>query len=238
MAGGADGVVADGVGGVAGAADARSASDGPVHRARMGLPWQSAGGPHRVPGHPLPRLADPVPRVARALLGARIESSIDDRRVVGVIVETEAYLGADDPASHAATRAGVTDRNRAMFGAAGRAYIYRSYGVHWCLNVVAGEEGTGGAVLIRGLEVLEGADVVRERRGRPDHPADGPGRLAVALGVSDALYGHDLARPPLRLLPGWRVDDEGVMVTPRIGIRKAAERLLRYCVRCSPGLSR
>ncbi|MEK9507715.1 DNA-3-methyladenine glycosylase [Gemmatimonadota bacterium Y43] len=208
---------------------------------REGLPWQVAGEPLVVSGcaaHPLPRFDLPVPDVARALLGSRLESTIGGERVTGVVVETEAYLGADDPASHAATRAGVTERNRAMFGPAGRAYVYRSYGMHWCLNVVAGAEGTGGAVLVRGLEVIEGLDLVRRRRGRDDHPADGPGRLAVALGVTGEHYGHDLARPPLRLLPGWRVPDEWVRVTPRIGIRKAAERLLRYCVSRSPGVSR
>ena len=203
-----------------------------------GLPrWTTPGEP-RLPSGSVPDLSAPVPAVARALLGTRIESTVDDRRVVGVIVEAEAYLGADDPASHAAVRAGVTPRNRAMFGPAGRAYIYRSYGAHWCLNVVAGVEGEGGAVLIRGLEIREGIEVARARRGRRDHPADGPGRLAAALGVTDAPYGHDLARPPLRLLPGWRVAPEGVIVTPRIGIRKAADRLLRYCVCSSPGVSR
>jgi DNA-3-methyladenine glycosylase len=176
--------------------------------------------------------------VARLLLGARIVSTVADVRVEGVIVETEAYLGADDPASHAATRSGVTRRNRAMFGPAGRAYVYRSYGVHWCLNVVAGPLGQAGAVLVRGLDLLLGLDVARARRGGSSHLADGPGRLAAALGVTDALYGHDLTDEPLRLLSGWPVEDERVLVTPRIGIRKAAERPLRYCVRGSPGVSR
>lgn len=203
-------------------------------RHRAGAPRWSSGPPVRA----VPDLSAPVPAVARGLLGIRLVSSVGDAVVEGVIVETEAYLGPDDPASHAATRSGVTARNRAMFGPPGRAYVYRSYGVHWCLNVVAGPEGEGGAVLVRGLEIVRGLDAVRARRGRPDHPADGPGRLAAALGVTDALYGHDLAHPPLRLLPGWAVSDDRVVVTPRIGIRKAAERLLRYHVRGSPGVSR
>jgi DNA-3-methyladenine glycosylase len=176
--------------------------------------------------------------VARALLGCRLVSTVGGERVEGVIVETEAYLGPDDPASHAATRSGITRRNRAMFGPAGRAYVYRSYGVHWCLNVVAGPEGEGGAVLIRGLDLLTGLEVARRRRGGSAILARGPGRLAAALGVSDALYGHDLLEEPLRLRPGWVVDDDLVAVTPRIGIRKARERLLRYHVRGSAGVSR
>lgn len=203
---------------------------------RAGLPWFDRGEPRSFV--PLPDLAEPVPRVARALLGVRLVSTVGGEPVVGVIVETEAYLGADDPASHAATRTGVTERNRAMFGPPGRAYVYRSYGIHWCLNVVAGTEGEGGAVLIRGLDLLAGHESARRRRGGTTLLTRGPGRLAQALGVTDALYGHDLSAPPLYLLPGWRVDDADVAVTPRIGIRRAAERLLRYHVRGSPGVSR
>ncbi|NNK64325.1 MAG: DNA-3-methyladenine glycosylase, partial [Gemmatimonadetes bacterium] len=125
-----------------------------------------------------------------------------------------------------------------MFGPAGRVYVYRSYGVHWCLNIVAGAEGEAGAVLIRGLELVAGEEVARRRRGGSSVLARGPGRLAAALGVSDALYGHDLRQEPLRLRPGWTVDDDQVVATPRIGIRKARERLLRYHVRGSAGVSR
>ena len=132
----------------------------------------------------------------------------------------------------------VTDRNRAMFGPAGRVYVYRSYGVHWCLNIVAGSDGEAGAVLIRGLDLIEGEEIARERRGGASLLTRGPGRLAAGLGVTDVLYGHDLREEPLRLRPGWRVDDEWVVVTRRIGIRKARERLLRYHVRGSPGVSR
>lgn len=177
-----------------------------------------------------------MPEVARALLGIRLRSDVD-AAVIGVIVETEAYLGPEDPASHAATRVGITPRNRAMFGPPGRAYVYRSYGVHWCLNVVTGPVGRPGAVLIRGLEVLEGkALALRRRAGRPNLAA-GPGRLTQALGVDGAFDRHDLGRRPLRLLDGWDVSDALVEVTPRIGIRKAADWPLRYCVRGSPGVT-
>ena len=190
------------------------------------------------PNGTLPALDAPVPTVARALLGCRLISTVGGETVEGVIVETEAYLGPDDPASHAATRAGITPRNRAMFGPPGRAYVYLSYGVHWCLNVVAGPEGVGGAVLIRGLDLISGEAVARRRRGGSPLLARGPGRLAAALGVTGALYGHDLREEPLRLRAGWPVAVSRVEITPRIGIRKARERLLRYHVRGSPGVSR
>jgi len=158
--------------------------------------------------------------------------------VAGVIVETEAYSGPDDPASHAATASGPTKRNRAMFGPPGYAYVYRSYGVHWCLNVVTGGEGEPGAVLIRGLDPLEGEDVIATRRGGRRPWTAGPGRLGMALGVTDALYGHDLRRPPLVLRAGWSVPDAAVGVSPRIGVSKAADWPHRFYVRGAPGVSR
>lgn len=206
--------------------------DGP---SRPGLPWRSSREPRSSFGKGW--LERPIPEVARLLLGVRLVSTVGGERVSGVVVETEAYLGPDDPASHAATRSGVTDRNRAMFGPAGRAYVYRSYGVHWCMNVVAGPPDSPGAVLLRGLDPLEGLEVMRRRRGR-EPLAAGPGRLSEALGIDAELYGHDLSRPPLRLEPGWEVPDHLTGVSGRIGIRKAADRPLRYFVKGSPGVSR
>ncbi|NNF11823.1 MAG: DNA-3-methyladenine glycosylase, partial [Gemmatimonadetes bacterium] len=123
--------------------------------------------------------------VARDLLGTCLVSTVggDDKVCAGVVVETEAYGGPEDPASHAATATGITDRNRAMYGPPGRAYVYRSYGVHWCLNVVTGRDGQGEAVLLRGLLPVHGLDVMLERRGRRPL-AEGPGRLARAMGVT------------------------------------------------------
>ena len=179
----------------------------------------------------------PVAEVARQLLGSCLVSTVGGDRVAMVIVETEAYGGEEDAASHAAVRAGVTARNRAMFGPAGRAYVYRSYGVHWCLNVVTGPEGAGEAVLLRGAAPLEGEEVMRRRRlGRLPLGA-GPGRLAEALGVTDALYGHDLGRSPLVLASGWSVEDARIGVSPRIGIKAAADRPHRFYVRGAPGVS-
>lgn len=157
-------------------------------------------------------------------------------RCTAVIVETEAYGGPSDPASHAATVSGVTRRNRAMFGPPGRAYVYRSYGVHWCLNVVTGRDGDGEAVLLRGGLPVEGEDVMLERRGRRPLGV-GPGRLAQALGITDGLYGHDLTRPPLLIRPGWRVPDQRVAVSGRIGIKSAADWPRRFYVRDCPGVS-
>ena len=179
----------------------------------------------------------PVREVARHLLGSLLVSSVGGVRTAGVVVETEAYGGAEDPASHAATRSGVTDRNRAMFGPPGHAYVYRSYGVHWCMNVVTGPPGEGQAVLLRGLVPLEGLDHMRDRRGR-EPLASGPGRLAEALGIDDGLYGHPLDRPPLQLLSGWSVPDERVATSPRIGIRFAADWMDRFFVVGSEGVSR
>jgi DNA-3-methyladenine glycosylase len=175
--------------------------------------------------------------LARSLLGKRVRASTGAGAVGGIIVETEAYLGPEDPASHAATSAGITDRNRLMFGPAGLAYVYRVYGMHWCLNAVGGREGEVGAVLIRGLEIVEGRDVAVARRGREDHLADGPGKACQALGVTGALHGHDLSTPPLEILRGEVIDDDRIRRTGRVGIRSGVSWPLRYILTDSSGVS-
>lgn len=175
---------------------------------------------------------------ARGLLGSTLVSTVDGERTVAVIVETEAYAGPDDPASHAATARGRTTRNRAMFGPAGHTYVYRSYGMHWCMNVVTGGEGEAQAVLLRGVEPLEGVDVMRRRRGGTRPLGAGPGRLCAALGITDALYGHDLREPTLVLASGWSVPDELVGVSRRVGISAASDWPYRFYVRGSGGVSR
>ena len=141
----------------------------------------------RVDPPPLPAAfhARPAETVARELLGALLVSEVGGARVVCEIVETEAYVGPHDEASHAAERFGRTARNDAMFGSAGVAYVYLIYGMHWCLNVVTDAEGFGAAVLVRAARPVEGIDAVRGRRaGRPDRDLmRGPGNLARALGV-------------------------------------------------------
>ena len=159
--------------------------------------------------------------VARALIGATL--LIDG--VGGLIVETEAYDRAD-PASH--TYSGPTPRNQAMFGPPGRAYVYRSYGIHWCLNFVCREEGHGAGVLIRALQPTHGLDVMRERRGLQDERllCSGPGKLGQALGVAHAMNGHRLDRKPFRVLAS---DGSPIVVTgPRIGISKAVDVPWRF----------
>jgi DNA-3-methyladenine glycosylase len=136
----------------------------------------------------------PSLELARALIGQVVVSADDEGLSAGVIVETEAYGGPDDLASHA--RAGLTRRTAPMFGPAGHAYVYLVYGMHECLNVVAESDGRAGAVLIRAVEPVFGVELMRRRRGRasdPDHLlCSGPARLAQALGVTRALDGHDL----------------------------------------------
>jgi DNA-3-methyladenine glycosylase len=180
----------------------------------------------------------PAWRVARDLLGTRLRVTAGDGTAEGVIVETEAYLGPEDEASHAATRSGVTERNRLMFGRAGILYVYRSYGVHWCLNVVTGGVGDGQAVLIRGVEPLRGQPLMTRRREGRVPLAAGPGRVAQAFAVGGEANGHDLRREPLRLLPGWSLPDGRIEVTGRVGVSKAAEWPLRFAVRGSGGVSR
>lgn len=179
----------------------------------------------------------PAKSVAPDLLGARLVSTVDGRRVAGVIVEVEAYTGPDDPASHAAARIGRTRRNTSMFGAPGTAYVYLSYGVHWCLNVVTGAIGEPCAVLIRAVDPIEGLGVMAARRGRKRDLASGPGRVGQAFGVTDVLNMHDLSSPPLRVLPGWPTPPGSIDVSPRVGISRARDRPLRFSVRGNTAVS-
>lgn len=151
------------------------------------------------------------------------------------MVETEAYA-PEDSASHAFR--GRTPRNAAMFGPAGHLYVYRSYGLHWCANVVCGAEGIGSAVLVRALEPTSGLDRMAARRGLADPRlfCAGPGRLTQALGVTGEHDGAALDRAPFALLP--RLDEPDVVVGPRVGISTATDLPWRYAVAGSPYVSR
>ena len=175
-----------------------------------------------------PDLSGPVEHVARRLLGHHLVTDLGAVTAV-VVEEVEAYGGGDDPASHAYR--GPTARNASMFGPAGTLYIYRSYGIHWCANVVTGSSGEGQAVLIRGGRVVEGLETVVCRRGRSDHLADGPGKLAQALGITGRLDGTSVLTGPVHLEPGIVPDPASVRATPRIGITREADRPWRFVVR-------
>jgi DNA-3-methyladenine glycosylase len=172
-----------------------------------------------------------VATVARDLVGACL--LVDG--VSGVIVETEAY-DRHDPASHSFR--GPTPRNAPMFGPPGQAYIYRSYGIHWCLNFVCDEEGSASAVLIRALEPLVGIETMMERRAAGDvrRLCAGPGRLTQALGIDFGLNGAALDAPPFVLRA--KNNDVRLVVGPRIGITLAAQTPWRSGLEGSPYLSR
>jgi DNA-3-methyladenine glycosylase len=169
--------------------------------------------------------------VAQALIGAVL--LVDG--VGGRIVETEAYV-REDPASH--TYGGPTARNAAMVGPPGRAYVYRSYGIHWCLNFVCREEGHGAGVLIRAIEPLHGLDVMSERRGlhEPRLLCSGPGRVGQALAIKHGYNGHRLDHAPFEVLAA--AGNHEVVVGPRIGISKAADVPWRFGLAGSRFVSR
>ena len=181
----------------------------------------------RVPGW----LSQPAELVAPLLLGAVVEHGWAEGLVAVRLTEVEAYAGeGEDPGSHA--HRGETRRNAAMFGPPGRAYVYFTYGMHWCLNVVCGPPGRGGAVLLRGGEVVTGLELARARRpaARTDAElARGPARLAKALGVDGGLDGADLFDPtgPLRLRPTVTAAVE-VLTGPRVGLSAAPARPWRF----------
>ena len=166
-----------------------------------------------------------APTVARHLLGMHLVREIEGRRISGRIIETEAYSGEEDQACHA--RMGKTARNAVMYGPPGRAYVYFTYGMHWCLNAVTGEEGSPAAVLIRAVEPVEGMDIIaRNRQGvAPKNWTDGPAKLCRAFKIDGALYGAVLCADssPLRIEIGESVPDPQVIISPRVGIQYAPE---------------
>ena len=181
-------------------------------------------------------LAGSVHEVARGLLGWTFLRD----GVGGRIVEVEAYA-AGDPASH--SYRGRTARNGSMFASPGTLYVYRSYGIHWCVNVACEPEGTGAAVLLRALEPTRGLAEMRDRRGKPGERAlcSGPGKLAQALAISGADDGLAVGAPPFALEPPQDLVHfvaADVVATPRVGITKAAGLPWRYVVRGTQWASR
>ncbi len=165
--------------------------------------------------------------VSRELLGKVLVHG----ETAGIIVETEAYLGGDDLASHSAV--GITDRTRVIFGPPGHAYVYLSYGMHDCMNIVTEPRGTPGAVLIRALEPVDGLDLMRSRRPRARSDRDltsGPGKLTRALGITRKDSGVDMTRGNLVVQARGETPPFEIAVTPRIGITKCADWPLRFYI--------
>jgi len=187
---------------------------------------------------PLPRtfFARSTLVVARELLGRLLVHETPQGVLVGRIVEVEAYRGPSDPASHAYRR---TPRSRIMWGRPGLAYVYFTYGNHYCMNAVTELDGVAGAVLVRAVEPLAGLEVMRANRKVTDDRllCRGPGRLTQAMGISREHNGADLTRPPLYLARGGRTRLP-VASGPRIGIRAAADRPWRFYIDGSRFVSR
>jgi DNA-3-methyladenine glycosylase len=182
-------------------------------------------------------LSGPAPEAARGLLGCLLSAG----GVTVRISETEAYAGTADAASHAFR--GPTARNEVMFGPAGHAYVYFTYGMHWCMNVVCGPSGLASAVLLRAGAVVDGLSLARARRGESVRERDlarGPARLCAALGIDRAAYGADLLDPdsPVRLLPAVvPVPAESVHCGPRVGVTGAHDVPWRYWTAGDPTVS-
>lgn len=177
----------------------------------------------------------PTVEVARDLLGKVLVHG----ETAGRIVETEAYLGGDDLASHSA--AGLTGRTRVIFGPPGHAYVYFIYGMYECLNLVAESAGVPGCVLIRALEPLAGIDRMRERRPaakKVEDLASGPGKLTLAMGITRALNGADVSRGALVVRQSPDAAPFEIAVTPRVGITKSSDRPLRFFIQGSPFISK
>lgn len=173
--------------------------------------------------------------VARLLLGCVLERIIDGETIRVKIVETESY-DQDDAASH--SYKGRTPRTDVMFGPSGFLYVYFTYGMHYCCNVVCGPKGRGEAVLIRAVEPLFGLSTIEHRRHKKGVEAtNGPAKLCQALGIDSALNGHDLRCSPLRLHLGTEAKSEDVVIAKRIGITKAVDEPRRFYIRNNPYVS-
>ncbi|HEY8738341.1 MAG TPA: DNA-3-methyladenine glycosylase [Candidatus Dormibacteraeota bacterium] len=179
---------------------------------------------------------DPV-IVARDLLGRTLFERQAAGLLAGRIVETEAYTGEADPASHAFR--GPTARNRVMFGRPGMAYVYFTYGMHHCLNVTADREGVAGAVLLRALEPLAGQASMRARgdTGPERRLLSGPGKIGRAFGLTLADNGRDLTRGLIGIGAGTPVPEDEVVITRRIGISRGVQSLYRFAIRDSGSVS-
>lgn len=174
---------------------------------------------------------------AKRLLGCELIREIDGQTIRVKIVETESYDQMDE-ASH--THRGRTKRNDAMFQAAGHMYVYFTYGMHHCCNVVCDKEGYGAGVLIRAVEPLEGLSLIEKNRGGKTGKVvtNGPGKVCQALKIDLRLSGHDLSESPVRLVKCDALDNADISTSPRIGISKAVHELRRFYITKNPYVSR
>ena len=186
---------------------------------------------------PAPFFARPTATVARELIGTVVVSRVGDSVVAGRIVETEAYLGAHDPGSHAATR-GITPRNRVMYGPPGHVYVYVVYGMHLMVNLVTEPEGVAGAVLVRAVEPIAGIETMSARRGGATGTtlADGPAKVAAALGVTLAHNG--MALGDALAVVGTPPPEGEVRASGRIGLAEGHDLPLRFYLHGDPHVSR
>lgn len=182
----------------------------------------------------LPDLSDAL-TAAKSLLGYKLVHDSVEGRTVGYIVETEAYT-MEDPASH--TFGGPTKRNAAMFEKSGTIYVYFTYGMHFCVNIVTGGRSRGQAVLIRALEPVEGVELMQKRRGLPDISklTNGPAKLVQAMGITREHYGSHLSKGPLLLEPG--IKPAKIIQTTRVGIKKAIDKPWRFYIKDNPYVSK
>jgi DNA-3-methyladenine glycosylase len=182
-------------------------------------------------------LEDSAATVAPSLLGCVLERTVDGQVLRGRIVETEAY-DQTDAASH--SYKGRTPRTDIMFGPAGFLYVYFTYGMHYCCNVVVGRDDEGAAVLIRAIEPLEGEELMSVNRSGKQgiEISNGPAKLCQALAINKALNGHNLQQSPLRLLPGQLLISETIVQTTRIGISQAKDVPWRFYIKDNPYVSK
>jgi DNA-3-methyladenine glycosylase len=174
---------------------------------------------------------------APLLLGAVLERNVDGQLLKAKIVEVEAY-DETDAASH--SYKGITKRTEVIFGEPGRLYVYFTYGMHYCCNVVVGHIGSGSAVLIRAVEPLEGIeDMLLRRHGKTGiELTNGPAKVCQALGIDMSLNGHSLFQPPLQLMLNDTISNDLIVQTTRIGISKAKDALWRFYIKGSPYVSK
>lgn len=181
-------------------------------------------------------LSRPSAEVAPELLGCILEREVDGQIVRVKIVEVEAY-DQMDAASH--SYSGKTERSEIMFGNPGHLYVYFTYGMHYCCNIVTGPEGYGSAVLVRAVEPIEGIDIMEGYRGRVGYEvANGPAKLCQALAINKRFNGHDLAKPPIKLKLQKPVDPKFITQTTRIGISKAKGVPWRFYLTANPYVSK